>query len=270
MAWDVWQTVFRDDQANLVLYDRSVFLVGTTVEVPAGDDLRAEANVIYLGSSEYLPSPLVASMPSGELVPVQGFGEFFLQPRMRRYRDVDVKVKVQINSIPEGKDDHWFGITPRVLAPNHWNAYLVYIRQNGDVDFGVMGQVLDVKSKFASEVSYQPVSLRIKAEGDRVETWVNGEPCHDWRDVDKAFIREGDIYLIAFGATVAIHEIEIKVKKWYAPIIRFFSGFWGHPGWRCCCYFWHHSRSGNNPRLVAIVPGLHVIVVKSFQKVSGS
>jgi len=75
-------------------------------------------------------------------------------------------------------------------------------------------------------VASQALNFRVKVEGDRVETWVNGRPYHDWRDEQREFIRKGDVYLISYSALVKIYEVEVKVKKWYAPFFRFLKRIW--------------------------------------------
>jgi len=213
--WDIWETVFHDAQANLALYSQTVFLVGIGLDVSRADvGLRVQGNVIYLGTSDAL-----------QFGQFQAPVETFLRLQCDRYQDVDVTVKLEIVGTHNGDPSHWFGIAPRALRPNHWDAYLFYIRRNGNVDFGIRGD-LEVKPLLAPEVTSQPVALRIKVENDRVQTWVNGRPSHDWLDRDKEFVRKGDIYLIAYAAEVKIHEIEIKAKKWYAPLIRFARRFW--------------------------------------------
>ena len=43
---------------------------------------------------------------------------------------------------------------------------------------------------------------------------------------NKEFIRKGDIYLISYASLVKIYEVEVKVKKLHAPLVRFFKRFW--------------------------------------------
>jgi hypothetical protein len=71
------------------------------------------------------------------------------------------------------------------------------------------------------EISQQRVVIRIKAERDAIETWVNGKKCYEGWDKDEAFVRRGDIYLIAYAVAVKIYAVEVKTKKWYVPIKRF-------------------------------------------------
>lgn len=213
--WDIWDTVFHDAQGNLALYSHRVFVVGTGWEVSGADiGLRVQGNVIYLGTSDTL-----------QFGQIQAPVETFLRLQCKRYQDVDVIVKLEIIGTHNGDPTHWFGIAPRALRPNHWDAYLFYIRRNGNVDFGIKGD-LDVKPLLAPEVSSQPVTLRIKVENNRIQTWVNGRSCHDWLDRDEEFVRKGDVYLIAHASEVKVHEIEIKAKKWYAPLVRFAKRFW--------------------------------------------
>jgi hypothetical protein len=191
----------------MALYD----LIAARVEVR--DD------VIYLGTTEVL-----------EKKSRRIFLESFIRPRLPRYQDVDITVKAEIG--PAGKTDretedlsHWLGIATRALRPDHWDAYLFYIRKNGRVEFGIRGKPTE-KPPSVPAVASQPVTLRIKVEGDRVQTWVNDRAYHDWRDEQREFIRKGDIFLIAYGAIVKIYEVEIKVKKWYAPLLRLGRRFW--------------------------------------------
>jgi hypothetical protein len=156
----------------------------------------------------------------------------FLRIKIPRYRDVDVTVKVDIPSAAKtfdgGKTENrynWFGISTRALEASIWSAYLFYIRKEGRIEFCVHG-VHDgfyspiIRGLSVPEVADHPVTLRIKVEGDRIQTWVNGGPRHDERDTDRRFIRRGDIYLISYGVLAKIHEVEIKAKKWYAPLIK--------------------------------------------------
>ena len=208
MIWNVWDLVFHDDTANMAVYD----LVG-------GRGLNVQENVIFFGTSE----PQQARQD-------RQFIESYLRPRMARYRDVDVTVKLDIVSAAKTDgttedDSLWFGIAARALRTNHWDAYLFYIRKDGRVEFGIRGNPIE-KPPPVSAVSSQAVTVRIKAEGDRVQTWVNGRHYHDWRDKQKEFIRKGDVYLISHAVLVKIYEVEVKVKKWYAPLLRFVRRFW--------------------------------------------
>jgi hypothetical protein len=207
MAWEIWPTVFHDSRANMPHYD------------PIAGRVEVQDDVIYLGTAE------VREKKSKRY----GF-ESFIRPRLPRYQDVDVTVKAEIG--PAAKTDgetenlsHWFGIATRALRPDHWDAYLFYIRKNGRVEFGIKGQPTE-KPPPVPAVASQAVTLRIKVEGDRVQTWVNDRAYHDWRDEQGEFIRKGDIFLIAHGAIVKIYEVEIKVKKWYAPLLRLGHRFW--------------------------------------------
>ena len=209
MAWNVWDTVFHDNTANMALYD----LVG-------GRGLQVQDDVIYFGSTE--PSTI-------------GTGRHFIESFLRlqlpnRYRDVDVSVKLQIVStaktdgtIEDGS--HWFGMATRAVRTNHWDAYLFYIRKDGKVEFGIRGNPIE-KPPPVSVVSAQPVTIRIKVEGNRIQTWVNNKPYHDWRDEQNEFIRKGDIYLISYASLVKIYEVEVKVKRWYAPLVRLSKRSW--------------------------------------------
>lgn len=209
MVWNIWDTVFHDDSANMALYD----LVG-------GRGLQVQDNVIYFGSTERL------NIRTGLY-----FCESFLRLRLpNRYRDVDVTVKLEIESTAktDGKTEnasHWFGIATRTLRTHHWDAYLFYIRKNGSVEFGIRGNAIK-KPPPVPAVSSQAVTIRIKVEGDRIQTWVNNNPYHDWSDEKKEFIRKGYIYLISYASIVKIYEVEVKVKRWYAPIVRFLKHFW--------------------------------------------
>lgn len=118
-----------------------------------------------------------------------------------------------------------FGIATRAVRTNHWDAYLFYIRKDGRVEFGIRGNPIE-KPPPVPEVSSQAVTIRIKVEGDRIQTWVNNKPYHDWRDKQNEFIRKGDIYLISYASLVKIYEVEVKVKRWYAPIFRLLKPFW--------------------------------------------
>jgi hypothetical protein len=207
MAWGIWQTVFHDNKANMALYDA----VAGKVEVR--DD------VIHLGTTE------VRQRKS-----VQYVIESFIRPRLARYQDVDISVKLEIGSTVKTEGDTedlscWFGIAPRALRPDHWDAYLFYIRKNGRVEFGIKGKPIE-KPPAVPAVASQPVTLRIRVEGDRAQTWVNDRAYHDWRDEQREFIRMGDIFLIAYGAIVKINEVEIKVKRRYAPLLDFGRRFW--------------------------------------------
>jgi len=113
MIWNIWETVFQDNEANMALYD----LVGGRVQVR--DD------VIYLGTTD------VSQKGSRRFIV-----ESFLRPGLPRYEDVDVTVKLEIAST--GKTDgenedlsNWFGISIRALRADHWDAYLFYIRKDG-------------------------------------------------------------------------------------------------------------------------------------------
>lgn len=179
MGWNIWDTIFHDDNANMALYD----LVG-------GRGLQVQENVIYFGSTEPY------TIKTGRY-----FCESFLRIRLaNRYRDVDIAVKLEIVSTAKTDDEienpsHWFGISTRAVRTNHWDAYLFYIRKDGRVEFGIRGFAIE-KPPPVSAVSSQAVTIRIKIEGDHVQTWVNNKPYHDWRDEHKEFIRKGDIYLI--------------------------------------------------------------------------
>jgi hypothetical protein len=214
-VWGFWETILRDVHANVALYSHRVFVIGTGWEVSgASIGFRAQGNVIYLGTSDVLQFGQIHA-------PV----ETFLQVRCPRYQDVDIQVKLEILGTANAEPSHWFGITTRALRPDHWDAYLFYIRQNGTVEFGIKGG-LDVKPLLAPEVSSQPVTVRLKVEGNRIQTWVNDRACHDWVDKDNEFVRKGDVYLISYAAETRIHEVEIKAKKWYAPVVRFAKRFW--------------------------------------------
>lgn len=209
MIWDVWDIAFHDESANMAAYD----LVG-------GRGLQVQENVIYFGTTE----PLQARRN-------KYFSESFLRPKLVRcYRDVEVTVKIEIVSTAktDGANEdvsHWFGIAIRALRTDHWDAYLFYVRKDGGIEFGIRGNKIK-KPPPVPEISSQAVTIRIRAEGDRVQTWVNNRPYHDWRDEQKEFIRKGDIYLISYASLVKIYEVEIKVKKWYAPLLRFVKHFW--------------------------------------------
>jgi hypothetical protein len=212
MAWDGWSTVFYDDRATVALYD---------YYGPAPDDraLKVRENVLVLGVDGYVQL-------EKQQIPIVSF----LRPQIDRYRDVDVTIKVQIESTAKsigGNEDlsHWFGLTLRALRTHHWDAYLFYIRKNGKVEFGVRGDK-DVRPPPIPEVASQPVTIRVRVESDRVQTWVNGRQYHDWRDKEHEFIRKGDIYLTTYAARAKIYEVKIRVKKWYAPISRFLSRSW--------------------------------------------
>ena len=207
MVWNVWETVFEDNKADMSQYD----LIGGRVQVR--DD------VICLGAPEFLQTQ------RGRFAI-----ESFLRPRVARYQDVDITVKLQIEST--GKTDginedpsHWFGISTRAIRPSLWDAYLYYIRKDGRVEFGIKDHPIEKPPRVES-VASQPVTFRIKVEGSRVQTWVNERPYHDWQDKDGEFIRKGSIYLISHVALVRIYEIQIKVKKWYAPLLRFCRRSW--------------------------------------------
>ena len=209
MVWNVWDTVFHDNEANMALYD----LVG-------GGGLQVQENVIYFGTTEL--SPLGTAGRNGV--------ESFLRPRMARYKDVDVTARMEIVSTAKRNGTNedpslWFGIATRALRARHWDAYLFYIRKDGRVECGMQGGWIE-KPPAVPAVESQAVTIRVKVEGDRVQTWVNNRPYHDWRDEQKEFIRKGDIYLISHAALVKIYEVEVKVKKWYAPLIRFVQRFW--------------------------------------------
>ncbi len=209
MGWNIWETVFHDDKANMALYN----LVG-------GRGLQVQENVIHFGSTE--PYTIKTC---------RYFLESFLRLRLaNRYRDVDVTVKLEIVSTAKTNDtiedaSNWFGIATRAVRTNHWDAYLFYIRKDGRVEFGIRGNPIE-KPPPVSVVSSQAVTMQINVEGDRIQTWVNNKPYHDWRDEHKEFIRKGDIYLISYASLVKIYEVEVKVKKWYAPLVRFFKRFW--------------------------------------------
>jgi len=209
MGWNIWDTIFFDDKANMALYD----LVG-------GRGLQVQENVIYFGSTE--PYTIKTR---------KYFSESFLRLRLaNRYRDVDVTVKLEIVSTAKTNDttedaSHWFGIATRAVRTNHWDAYLFYIRKDGRVEFGIRSNPIE-KPPPVPVVSSQAVIVRIKAEGDRIQTWVNNKPYHDWRDENQEFIRKGDIYLISYASLVKIYEVEVKVKKLYAPLVRFLKRFW--------------------------------------------
>jgi len=207
MIWDSWDLAFHDNTANMAAYD----LVSGRVNV--------QENVIYFGTTE----PFQVGQD-------KYLSESFLRPRMARYRDVDVTVKLQIVSAAktDGTDEdtsRWFGIAIRALRAHHWDAYLFYIRKDGRVEFGVRGNAIEKPPPILA-VSLQAVTVRVKAEGDRVQTWVNDRLYHDWPDEQREFIRKGDIYLISFATLVRIYEVEVKVKKWYAPLLRFVKRFW--------------------------------------------
>lgn len=204
ISWNVWDTVFRDDNANMSLYD----LVG-------GSGLQVRENVIYFGSTE---TPTSRNYLGGI--------ESFLFPKIvRRYRDVDVTAKIEIESTAKDDSSNWFGIATRVTRTHHWDAYLFYIRKDGRVEFGIRGNPIE-KPPPIPEVSSQAVIVRIKTERDRVQTWVNNRPYHDCRDEQEEFIRKGSVYLISYRSLVKIYEVEIKVKRWYAPLLRFIKRFW--------------------------------------------
>ena len=209
MVWNKWDTVFHDNTANMALYD-----------LVSGGGLQVQENVIYFGSTEPL-----------ETRTGRHFYEIFLRLKLaNRYRDVDVTVKLEIERTAktdgEREDNSlWFGIATRTVRTNHWDAYLFYIRKDGSVEFGIRGNVTK-KPPLVSVVSSQTVTMRIKVEGDRVQTWMNNKPYHDWRDEQKEFIRKGDIYLISYASLVKIYEVEVKVKRWYAPLVRLLKRFW--------------------------------------------
>ena len=209
MGWNVWDTIFHDNKANMALYD----LVG-------GRGLQAQENVIHFGSTE------LYTIKTGKYI-----SESFLRPRLaKRYRNVDITVKLEIVSTAKTNDtaedtSHWFGIATRAVRTNHWDAYLFYIRKDGRVEFGIRGNPVE-KPPPVSVVSSQVVTMRINVDRDRIQTWVNNRPYHDWLDEDKEFIRKGDIYLISYASLVKIYEVKVKVKRWYAPLVRFFKRFW--------------------------------------------
>jgi len=209
MVWNEWDTVFHDKTANMALYD-----------LVSGGGLQVQENVIYFGSTEPL-----------EIRTGRHFYETFLRLKLPNcYRDVDVTVKLEIESTAktDGKTEDnslWFGIATRTVRTHHWDAYLFYIRKDGSVEFGIRGNPAK-KPPPVSVVSSQAVTIRIKVEGDRVQTWVNDKSYHDWRDKQKEFIRKGDIYLISYASLVKIYEVEVKVKRFYAPIVRLFKRFW--------------------------------------------
>lgn len=219
MAWNVWETVFYDDKANLALYDHEGFLIGPGLRLQ-GRWNESYDNVLRLGTSEFL-----------ELGPeLRGPVETFLRLKNISHQDVDITVKVEIVSTAKTGDGgenpaHWFGVTARALRDDHWDAYLFYIRKNGGVEFGIKGQP-EVRPRAVPAVASQPVTLRIRAEGDRVQTSVNDKQYHDWRDEKGEFIRKGNIYLFTYASQVKIHEVQVKAKKWYAPLRRLFNRLW--------------------------------------------
>ncbi|MGB2808605.1 MAG: hypothetical protein WBC22_12750 [Sedimentisphaerales bacterium] len=208
MALNIWKTVFHDDTANMSLYD-----------FVDGRGLKVQDNVMHFGSTELIKTRKGLS-----------FCENFLRLKLaNRYKDVDVTVKLEIESTAktDGETEdpsHWFGIATRAVRRDHWDAYLFYIRKDGRVEFGIRGYVNEKPPPLTS-VSSQAVTIRIKAEGDRVQTWVNNKSYHDWRDEHKEFIRKGDIYLITYASLVKIYEVEVKVKRWYAPLVRLLKLF---------------------------------------------
>jgi len=209
MGWNIWDSVFHDDMANMAQYD------------PLGSkEVQVQENVICLGSSE---------LRAGKKDP---HIESFLRPKLaHRYRDVDVTVTLQILSTAktDGMNEDgscWFGIVTRAIQPEHWDSYLFYIRRDGRVEFATRYHDMPVEiPPPVSVVSSQPVTIRIRVEGDHIQTWVNNRPYHDWRDQQHAFLRKGDVYLISYGSHVRISAVEIKVKKWHAPVVRFVERF---------------------------------------------
>lgn len=178
----IWATVFSDEHADVEKYNHRVFLTDKRAELQGSNvGFCRQGNLIQLGTSDNL-----------KVGQVQSRAETFLQVRCRRYQDVDIKVKLQIRSSANQNPTHWFGMTCRALRPHHWNAYLFYVRQDGDVEFGMMGQI-DVKPRMAPDIASQPVTVRMKAEGNRVQTWVNERACHDWVDKEREFVRKGGL-----------------------------------------------------------------------------
>ena len=218
--WNVWETVFHDTKGDMSKYDYVCMLTHIHPEVVE--------NILYLGSASYVMLP---GVPESRRVVATA-----LRIKIPRYRDVAVTVRVEIpraatyvreSDGTEIEDQiNWFGITTRALTSNIWSAYLFYIRKNGRIEFGIHemhdGTSRDpiVKTPDLPEVAAQPVTLRIKVEGDCIQTWANDRQRHDERDRDRRFIRQGDIYLITYGVQAKIHEVEVKVKKWYAPFVR--------------------------------------------------
>ena len=222
--WAVWETVFHDTQGDISKYD---YISELPTELP-GESSRispeVKHNIIYFGVD------YGAWVDRGNFVPIQSF----LHLKVPRYRDFDVTVKVEIPSAAKTLDlgktenkSYWFGISVRALSIYMWSAYLFYIRKDGRIEFGIheAGNPIE-KPPRIPEVAEQPVTLRIKAEKDRIQTWANGRPRHDERDGERRFIRRGDIYLISYGVRAKIHEVEVKVKKWHAPLVRFFRKTW--------------------------------------------
>jgi len=204
----IWKTVFHDKEANMALYD----LVG-------GRGLQVQEDVIYFGTNETI-----------QIGNRHHLIESFLHPILPSYRDVDITIKLEIESTAKTdgqREDtsHWFGVAIRALRTNHWDAYLFYIRKDGRVELGIRGSVTP-KPPPVPAVSSQPITIRIKVVRDRVQTWVNNRDYHNWQDKNKEFIRKGFIYLISFGALVKIYEVEIKIKKWYAPLAKLMKPFW--------------------------------------------
>jgi hypothetical protein len=208
---DIWDRVYHNDKANMALYD--FFGRG---------GLQVQDNTIYFGTTESFqvrPEKYRISESFLRLKLPRRFG------RGDRYKDVDVSAKIEIEGTVNDDVTHWFGITTRALRTDHWDAYLFYIRKDGRIEFGIRGHSTE-KPPPAPAVSCQPVTIRIRAEGDRVQTWVNDSPRHDWRDEQREFIRKGDIYLISYGALIKIYEVDVRVKIWYAPFLRFLKRFW--------------------------------------------
>lgn len=215
-----WTTVFHDDKAQLVRYEP--FTETVIGSPPPGFGLQAKGNLILLGEARFVNlGETLMTLTS------------YIRPKLERaHRDVDVTVKVRIvataptDQFGEPGVNNWFGVSTRALRRDIWSGYLFYVRQNGNVEFGLERTVEDRKLKFVPEISEQPVTLHLRVEGERVQAWVNDRPCLDWRDERKEFIRNGHIYLIAYSSLVEIHECTIKVKKWYAPLTNFIRRFW--------------------------------------------
>ncbi|MCX5644886.1 MAG: hypothetical protein NTZ17_09400 [Phycisphaerae bacterium] len=210
MSWDIWDSVFHDNAADIARYD-----------LPDSKEVQVQENAICLGSSELRPGKSDAHVES------------FLRPKLaHRYRDVDVCVTLQIlgTAKTNGMNEDgscWFGIVTRAVQPDHWDSYLFYIRRDGRIEFATRYHKMPSESPPpVPAVSSQPVTVRIKAERDHIQTWVNNRQYHDWRDQQHAFLRKGDVYLIAYGSRVRISAVEIKVKKWHAPILQFVNRFW--------------------------------------------
>ncbi|NNE91260.1 MAG: DUF1080 domain-containing protein [Verrucomicrobiales bacterium] len=132
----------------------------------------------YVVENGEIVGTTVPKTPNSFLCTEKNYGDFILELEFKVHPELNSGVQIRSNSLPDYKDGRVHGYQVEIDPSRRgWSG--------GIYDEGRRGWLNDLRERLKARYAFKQNDwnhYRIEAVGDRIRTWINGEPAADLKD----------------------------------------------------------------------------------------